>query len=249
MIYRNILEQFKENYKVVSRNSWQDKQESFNFLEIKNCLTVINMNDIDPVYEFCPDLPWSDVHFEERISGWPLNPTPSHKLWNCKTEEHLNSEGKFDHTYPERFWFSKCKASGYRFENGDLSTLIEALKKNPLTRQAYLPIYTFEDLTAGLRNRRVPCTLGYHFTFNPDGDTYTFDVNYFMRSTDIMRHLHNDLYLCYKLTKHIFENVIDDATQKVKRVVKLGEMTFFTSNLHCFENDLYALEQRIKRLS
>lgn len=249
-IYMSILKQFREKSIEVSRSSWQDRQDNFNFLELKNYLITVNINNINPIKEFCPDLPWADVHFEERISGFPLNPTPSHKMWNCKTEEHLNPEGKFDHTYPERFWFSKCQDQGYRFKNGDLKTLINSLKKNPLTRQAYLPIYTFEDLTAGLQGRRVPCTLGYHFSFNTDTcdsrESYSFDVNYFMRSTDVLRHLNNDLYFTYRLAEYIFREI----SHQIKLDnFKLGEMTFFTSNLHCFSNDSYTLEKRIKKLS
>jgi len=48
---------------------------NYNFtVRIPNSLTQLEA-------ECEPDLPWADVHFRERISGMPLNPGESYKIW------------------------------------------------------------------------------------------------------------------------------------------------------------------------
>lgn len=53
-----------------------------------------------------PNLPWAEEHFQERVGGQPLNPPPSHERWphRQKNNEGHMPDGRFSHTYPERFW-------------------------------------------------------------------------------------------------------------------------------------------------
>src|ERR1700751_974497 len=57
--------------------------------------------------EIKPNLPFADVHFDERVSGVPSNPGHAWQIWpwgNSATK-FLAVEGKqFSHTYQERFW-------------------------------------------------------------------------------------------------------------------------------------------------
>lgn len=254
MIYLEILKEFDKLKILTKRDSWQDRKKSFNFYETNHYFKTFNLKNItgDEEYlakkHFQPSLPWADIHFLERISGYPLNPTPSHLMWANHTSDHLDPSGKFSHTYPERYWYSKCVKEGYRYSNGDLNDVISILSKDFTTRQAYLPIYLPEDLKASLDNQRVPCTLGYHFTLRQGfyyQNIYYLDIAYFMRSTDILRHLNNDLYLTWKLAKYIIEKLKDHDS---KKEFSLGQFSFFTSNLHCFEDDLYTLNKRIEKL-
>ncbi len=54
-----------------------------------------------------PNRAWADEHFDERVSGSPLNPAPSHVRWpyaQKSNAQHTDDTGQFSHTYPERFW-------------------------------------------------------------------------------------------------------------------------------------------------
>lgn len=53
-----------------------------------------------------PNLAWADEHFDERVSGIPHNPPPSHKRWPWARHnaDHQDNDELFTHTYPERFW-------------------------------------------------------------------------------------------------------------------------------------------------
>src|SRR5690606_6346025 len=119
----------------------------------------------------------------------------------------------FSHTYPERFWpkwagvedygmkLRDFTHEGIRFLYGDYNDLIEVIKKDPTTRQAYLPIWFPEDLNAAINGQRVPCTLGYHFIIRRG----YLHINYFIRSCDIIRHFKNDIYLACRLVYDVIK--------------------------------------------
>lgn len=235
----NSLKEIRKNLLMFgtefNSKSWQDLHDDFSFLELNNVSALIQMGQDknEAIKLFNPLLPWSDIHFEERISGLPLNPPPSHTLWLKGTEDHLDESGIFSHSYPERYW-PKGLCTGIRFDIGDFNTLIQVLKQNPTTRQAYLPIYFPEDITAALDGERIPCTLGYHIQIRDN----VLNVSYFMRSCDAIRHLHNDLYLTNLLAIHIRNQINTD--------LDIGKMHFVCSNLHCFTNDKYALQMLLR---
>ena len=220
--------------KVIKTAKWQGKDNPPEFLELLHVSTFVPMSQTieEMIKEADPMLPWANIHFEERVGGLPLNPPPSHRLWLRGNEEYMIGD-KFSHSYPERFW-SKNLHSGIRFPIGDLETLIHLLKDQPDTRQAYLPIYFPEDISAALIGERIPCTLGFHFIVR-DG---RLDLFYPMRSCDVIRHMHNDLYMANRLALYVKE--------QAKLEVKLGNIHFVATSLHCFTNDRYAIEKAIK---
>ena len=190
-----------------------------------------------------PNLPWSEDHFQERISGEPLNPPPSEQYWPFAQQGNAaHKEGeKFSHTYPERFYpkhaeqvcevKGRCTIEehvfgrrGIRFTYGDLSDLIEILIKDPLSRQAYLPVWFPEDLTAAREGKRVPCTLGYHFMVDRENKLRTL---YPMRSCDLVRFYRDDVYMAGRLAQHVADCI----------GVEPGEMTLMIANLHAFVGD------------
>lgn len=232
---RSLLEEGN----VLKTDSWQGLSTGFEFLELEAVNFISPLpKTCDEAEEMCnPWLPWADDHFMERISGKPLNPPPSHKYWLSGNEE-FKSGDKFSHSYPERFWPKSLMESGIRYKTGDLNDLINLLKKDLYTRQAYLPIYFPEDLGASALGERVPCTLGYHFYIRNG----KLNVFYPMRSCDALRHFHNDMYLCYRLTEYIMEKVDPD----LELGIELGYIHFSCSSFHCFTNDKYALQQSIK---
>lgn len=196
-----------------------------------------------------PNLPWANDHFAERISGEPLNPSPSEAWWpyaRKANEEHKIHDKKFSHTYPERFWprFSKGRVDneditfvrrGIRFQYGDLNSLIEVLKNNPRSRQAYLPIWFPEDLSAAVEGLRVPCSMGYHFIYNPAHEG--LDCVYTMRSCDLVRFYRDDVYMAGLLLQHVALKT-DQAPAKL--IINIA-------NLHCFPGDQPFLESLLPK--
>lgn len=174
-----------------------------------------------------PNLPWAEEHFQERISGIPHNPPPSHVRWPFAQRgnaDHISDE-KFSHTYPERLWpkfvggdsFSINR--GIRYAYGDLADVIQLLKKNPHTRQAYLPIWFPED-TGATEGQRVPCTLGYHFMLR-NGQ---LKIVYYIRSCDFFRHFNDDVYMAARLCQHVANEI----------GVSPGKLIMHISSMHIF---------------
>lgn len=187
-----------------------------------------------------PNLPWAEDHFLERVSGEPLNPPPSASWWpfNQNDNEVHKKDNKFSHTYPERFWpqyvvDKDIPQQGIRFPYGDLADLIEILRNDRMTRQAYLPVWFPEDLHAALIGERVPCTLGYHFL---QTETNTLDCTYFMRSCDLVRFFRDDIYMAGRLAHYVCSH-----TGLIP-----GRLVVHISNLHAFEADRYYLQQHSK---
>lgn len=177
-----------------------------------------------------PDLPWADDHFAERISGTPYNPPPSEAWWPHAASNHpfKNDHGLFSHTYPERYWPREAGARpiGIRFRYGDLDDLIRLLQSQPLTRQAYLPIFFPED-TGAHHGQRIPCTLGYHFIRRQD----KLHVVYYIRSCDFHRHFRNDMYLTCRLLLHVL------AQTEWPDSITPGNFIMHVTSLHLFVND------------
>jgi thymidylate synthase len=205
-----------------------------------------------------PDKEWCDLHFRERVGGIPLNPGESYKVWpyaNFTEGDNFLKEGmKFDHSYMERFWPKRANGGrvelgmresytydnkGIYFNYGDYNDVITQLSDNPLTRQAYLPIFFPED-TGAIKNIRVPCTLGYLFEIF-DGK---LDITYYIRSCDVYRHLRNDVYLAAKLLIHTKNILLDNENLKD---LECGKLNMKIANLHLFKNDIYPLIKREKR--
>lgn len=189
-----------------------------------------------------PDLPWADDHFEERVSRIPHNPPPSHEWWphgKQGNKEFMATE-KFSHTYPERMWPKHAelrdalnqKQFGIRYPYGDLDDVVNLLVKDPLTRQAYLPLWFPED-TGAVHGERVPCTLGYHFIAR-DG---LIHIVYYIRSCDFIRHFRNDIYFTARLLRWVWKQLITlDPVTWVD--VKLGHLTMHITSLHVFAREL-----------
>lgn len=64
----------------------------------------------DLLTDIQPSEPWAEDHFQERVSGDPMNPPPSSAWWPYgNTKRHTQTQpgetvARFSHTYPERFW-------------------------------------------------------------------------------------------------------------------------------------------------
>jgi hypothetical protein len=199
------------------------------------------------------DLPWAEGHFQERIRGKPTNPGETYKYWpyhNNLDNSEFKDE-KFSHTYQERFWPKKAgedmlsmfaridgkdyNTRGIRFEYGDYNDVVKQLGENPLTRQAYLPIFFPED-TGAKNNIRVPCTLGYLFEIIGG----QLNMTYYIRSCDVFRHFRNDVYLAGRLIQHTQCLLFNNYNLKLEP----GILNMKIANLHLFINDAYPLTKK-----
>lgn len=213
----------------IQRTSWQGTSAPSATYELRNVVLEFAVPDSISQWQNLtkPDVSWAEEHFQERVSGKALNPTPSYVRWPwhsaASREAFIRDGGRFDHTYPERYWPEW---------GGQLEDVAHHLRKDPWSRQAYLPVWFPED-TGATQGQRVPCTLGYHFVRNGP----TLDINYFLRSCDLTRHYLNDVYLTGRLLQWMVEQ-----TQGKDGFPYPGTLTMFVSNLHLFTADKWRFE-------
>lgn len=196
-----------------------------------------------------PNLPWAEDHFQERVSGQPLNPPPSEVNWpfaQSGNAAHKTADEKFSHTYPERFWpkHVHCPQPGYdgdphvpimgvRYEYGDLNDVVEQLKKSPHTRQAFLPVWFPED-TGAVHGGRVPCTLGYLFNIRRN----RLHCVYYIRSCDFLRHFPDDVYMAGRLMQWMVD--------QLDTGIKTGDLTMHINSFHIFKGDIPRLQGMVR---
>lgn len=251
----DLTEKFLMHAERVDAAKWQSTKAPAPMMElfdISFTVETLGCDNLD-IYRdnIQPNLPWADRHFEEeRVSGMPINPGETWKIWpyGHSAARHLR-EGEniaqYDHSYAERYWpkfagstpdgrFGQGsgagpRASGIRFPIGDLNDLVRTLVKDPLTRQAYLPIFFPEDTAAASLSKRVPCTLGYHFIRRND----RLHVIYPMRSCDFIRHWADDVYLTMRLLLWVLDRC-QQANPTEWNMVIPGRFTMHITSLHMF---------------
>ncbi len=210
------------------------------------------------------EFPWSDDHFEERVAGYPMNPGTEWQNWSqaklsrSGVSGFLDSRGKFNHNYMERYWprFAGQVAAptesatdwrqrftdqnrgtgqppianrGIMYEYGQLIDVVDQLADDPYTRQAYFPIWFPEDTGGG--DKRAPCTIGYHFLMRNE----RLDINYHIRSCDLYKHFRNDLYLTVRLLLWMLEKVRKRNPEW--KDVRPGKLIMQIGSLHLFKPD------------
>ena len=102
LLRKKLLEQGYE----IETEKWQGDVNHPSFLEILHADLVVPMSrTADEASDLLQATqPWADVHFEERVSGIPYNPPPSHTMWLKDTDKYLSDDISFSHSYPERLW-------------------------------------------------------------------------------------------------------------------------------------------------
>jgi hypothetical protein len=128
---------------------------------------------------------------------------------------------------------------GIRHKYGDLGDVVQLLAEEPLTRQAYLPIWFPED--TGYQNKgRKPCSLGYHFIMRNN----KLHIRYDIRSCDLYRHFDDDIYMTILLAHRVLEML---ETNPLWSEVELGDFTMNITSLHMFVSDFQVLYKRSPR--
>ncbi|MGX9924152.1 thymidylate synthase [Streptomyces sp. NPDC002248] len=269
----DILHGFAEIADPVDVGQWQSTDirgdRSKVTWELREAILAFKMPEsIDQAqHDIRPNLPWAEDHFLERVGGEPLNPPPSQAWWPFAQQGHKDhlKEGKFSHTYPERFWpklagkllecgcFESCccigedcrgwcvdlvkRREGIRFEYGDLDDVVRRLSDNILTRQAYLPIWFPED-TGAPEGERVPCTLGYHFLVRAG----KLHMTYHIRSCDFMRHWRDDVYMAVRLAQWVSCQI-----GILEHQLEMGDLTMHIGSFHIFEGDRRMVRYQLKQ--
>lgn len=176
-----------------------------------------------------------------------------------KADGFRDEHGQFNHSYAERYWPKHAARTdqgelkgtlyedydrkdpkrmgrafpprqGVRYEYGDLSDVIKLLVKNPLTRNAYLPVWFPED-TGVVHGGRTPCSIGYLFRMREGRMSVFYDI----RSCDFVRHFQDDVYLTVRLLLWVLSECrkLDPKWDEVKP----GDFTMHIGSFHIFAND------------
>ena len=235
-IYKSCKEMISEEFRnlrelgvELQSSTMQDKDvrdnDDYKTLEIQGAdFTITNPSDKEEMYTFMKeqygiDLPlkWAKEEFKERISKGSVNPGEAYKLRQFVWEEFLHN-GKFGYSYNERLL-------------PNIDKIIVQLKKNKTTRQAILSIFNSElDIDSMGGMVRVPCSMFYQFLIRPTNGVDKLNAIYVMRSSDLLTHFVNDVYLALRMQEHIAKEV----------GVEVGTFTMFISSFHAYYKDLKA---------
>jgi len=128
---------------------------------------------------------------------------------------------------------------GIRWSYGDLGDLVKLLANEPLTRQAWIPLFFPEDTGLGDGGRK-PCTLGYQFIMREN----QLHMYYPLRSCDYVRHFRDDIYLAIRLLLWVL-NECRKINPTVWDKVRPGVYTMHATSLHIFANDYHQLKARL----
>ena len=255
-----IIDKFLQTAKPIHTEKWQginikERPEAEMMEQLFVKLRMLIPSDIEELKNLCqPNLPWADNHFEEeRVSGQPINPgkTWEDRPWASSANKFRDKDEQFNHSYAERYWPKLANQTqggrldenpngnfhpiqGIREPYGDLDDVVSLLKREPDTRQAYLPIFFPED-TGAVHGGRIPCSLGYHF-IQRDGFLH---VIYQLRSCDIYRHMRDDIYLTSRLLLWVLDEVREEHPWMIP-----GSLDMQIASLHCFISDFGLINKK-----
>lgn len=252
--FTQAIEEIHHDFKTYSQKVHTEKWQGMDISKKPEAATfeLLNYNFSVPLHttdqnhyreDIKPNLPWADNHFLERVCGLPLNPGDQwkHWPWGNHADKFRDEHGRFNHNYMERYWPKFANTNyeetfggphkGIRYDYGDLRDLVNQLRNEPQTRQAYLPIFFPED-TGALHGGRVPCSLGYHF-INRNG---LLHINYYLRSCEVYRHFRDDCYLTVRLLLWVLDEL--RAMDPYWNNVQPGTYSMYITSFHCFVNDM-----------
>jgi thymidylate synthase len=160
---------------------------------------------------------------------WPKH--AGHAPTDCPHAAELK-EGRKPGYYSEAWKCGYEPHRGIRGSYGDLEDVVKLLVRNPLTRQAYFPVWFPED-TGNVSHVRVPCSIGYHFMIRD----HQLHCWYTMRSCDFMRHYRDDVYMTARLVQWM-AGVVQPG---IGVPLEPGRLHVTISSLHAFVGDTQSL--------
>jgi hypothetical protein len=241
----------------ITTDAWQGVKKPTSFYECLDSTVKMYIPDTKEEAEELSkcNMPWAEAHFQERISGFPVNPGETYKQWPFYGRDKEMRPGElFSHTYMERYWPKYAGETidkmdrgdkpniGIRYEYGDLEDVITHLSNDPFSRQAYIPVFFPED-TGAVHGGRIPCSIGYHFIIRFN----RLHVVYQLRSCDYLRHLPDDIYLTVRLAHHLIEKLNNSLSFKQKELNILpGMLTLHITSLHIFSPEVERVEKMLR---
>lgn len=163
---------------------------------------------------------WVEAEWDDRVAGG-LNPGHAWKTRKEVWNEFLERSGspKIVGEGPGQFAYTYSMRMGGKH----MELIIDELKKNPHSRQLYLPVWGSTDEQRRGR-RRVPCSLGYWFVQRNGA----VNLTYMMRSCDFATHFPNDVALAC-----IMQAWIAKETN-----YEIGTFTHFIGSFHVYAKDV-----------
>lgn len=187
----------------------------YDAMELQNYIYTVLQPDWKSIELKVPE--WGDAEFQERTGGKKLNPGKAWKLRSSYWEQFLVpkdypvEDRAFDYAYPDRM-------------TDPLRHVIQALRRDPSTRRAFLPIFDRSWDHQDHFSVRIPCSLGYHFMYRQG----KLNVTYLLRSSDFGEHFNYDIYLADRLKCFVAE----------KCSMEPGTFTHWIGSLHVFAKDV-----------
>ena len=220
-IKRDLAEMGIEVHTKTMQNKNIENDENYSTKELQfysyRILDPFQPAKFNQLFDRLPNKSWAVNEWLERkegIEGKPVNPGEAYKLRDSVWNEFLNIEGKFDYSYSERFAM-----------NEQVQKVIEALKRDNLSRQAYITIWKPEDSSyLGTAISRVPCSLSYLFQYRQG----RLNMEYSMRSCDFNTHFPNDVYEALKLMDYVSR----------KTGLPAGDFIHHIASFHVYKKDI-----------
>lgn len=208
------------------------------------------------------EMPWSDDHFLERVSGYPMNPGTEWMNWSQNkrygdgAKSFLDHRGKFNHNYMERYWprfagqVAEPTKDAQEWRKGFSAShkgVTPTPNKGILYEYGQL-IDVVDLLAADPYTRQAylpvwfPEDTGGGNKRAPCTIGYHFlmregklDINYHIRSCDLYKHFRNDLYLTVRLLLWVLDKV--RSRNPDFKEVKPGRFMMQIGSLHLFKPD------------
>ena len=225
-IYRDVVEMGIKVHPASMQNKVVKGDENFATLEITNytyCLLSLQQSEFLFLHEDTRE--WVKAEFAERVDteGVFNNPGKAWKLRPETWEQFLNTKGKFDYTYSERFneFFS-------------LDAIIDELILNPDSRQCILSVWDRRDIEGFRGRKRIPCSIYYQFLLREG----KLSIIYNQRSADAVTHFGNDIALAWMLKDYVADKV----------GVESGYLHHNIGSLHVYFKDLNTLKKCVTEM-